>query len=395
MDSFSTYDALDLADCLKKKEISQEELIAASLKEAAKWQPRVHGIAHESNFPVRSANVSDGVFAGVPTYIKDLEDVEGMPTRYGSKASSIKTATSNPKSVQQFLDCGFVCLGKSTTAEFGLIATTEPVFGKPTRNPHDINHSSGGSSGGAAALVASGVVPMAHGSDGGGSIRIPAAFCGLVGLKPSRGRLAAMHSEKFQAVPLTTYGVISRSLRDTISYYQDIEKREGTPNGLAPIGDNIKAKMPPQRIGLYLDGPSHSIVNQEIKDVVTHTAKILEGHGHHVELIPYPFGNDIEKWFVNYWSLMAQTISLLVLAGREKHQKLKHTEPWTRSLASHFRKNFYKSPFAIRGLRAFKHDYSKLFSKFDLLLCPTTADVAPPIGPVSYTHLTLPTICSV
>ena len=251
MDSFSTYDALDLADCLKRKEISQEELIAASLQEAAKWQPLVHGIAYESNSHVRSPKGADGIFSGVPTFVKDLEDVAGMPTRYGSKASSIKNATSNPQSVQQFLDCGFVCLGKSTTAEFGLNATTEPIWGKPTRNPHNFNHSSGGSSGGAAALVASDVVPMAQGSDGGGSIRIPAAFCGLVGLKASRGRLAPMRSEKFQAVPLTTYGVVSRSLRDTIAFYQDIEKREGTPSNLAPIGLNLEKNMSPQRIGLY------------------------------------------------------------------------------------------------------------------------------------------------
>jgi amidase len=167
---------------------------------------------------------SDGFFSGIPTFIKDNEDVMGVPTSHGSVAVQKNEAKNNSKLVQQISALGFVSLGKSALCEFGLTATTESLLNGSTRNPWNTDHSTGGSSGGAAALVASGVVPIAHANDGGGSIRIPAACCGLVGLKPSRDRL--MREDALGALPvnIVCQGIVSRTVRDTARFYFEAEK---------------------------------------------------------------------------------------------------------------------------------------------------------------------------
>ncbi|MEZ4269607.1 MAG: amidase family protein, partial [Myxococcota bacterium] len=187
----ASWDAVETAARIASGEVSAREVIESAIARAEAWEPHLRAIATPTfDAALRSADTAaPGPFRGVPSFIKDLDNVAGVPTGMGSRAFRGFVPKHTSPAVTQFLNAGFVSLGKSTTPEFGLTATTEPEHGPATRNPRNLQHSSGGSSGGAASLVAAGVVPLAYASDGGGSIRIPAACCGLVGLKPSRGRL--------------------------------------------------------------------------------------------------------------------------------------------------------------------------------------------------------------
>ena len=236
------WDATETRARLVAGEVSALEVVEAAMVRADLLEPQLGAVVYRDDAAARAAarasgaaaGSGSGVFAGVPTFVKDMEALRGMPTRYGSQAVPQRLAAASARSVAQLLSTGLVPLGKSTTAEFGLNATTEPLHGPPTRNPRDRGRSSGGSSGGASALVAAGVVPIAHAGDGGGSIRIPAAFCGLVGLKATRGRLAPMASASRMPVKIATYGVVTRSVRDTAAFFAAVD--EHRPPGMAAIG---------------------------------------------------------------------------------------------------------------------------------------------------------------
>src|SRR5690606_29271791 len=164
-----------------------------------------------------------GPFAGVPTLIKDLMPMTGQPTRYGSRAFANFVAEQQPPYMDALLAAGLTPFGKSTTPEFGLTATTEPMLGGPTPNPWNTAHSSGGASGGAAVAVAARVVPVAHARDGGGSLWIPASCNGLFGLKPSRGR-SVLGGRPDPGLDISVNGCVSRSVRDTAAWLAATEQ---------------------------------------------------------------------------------------------------------------------------------------------------------------------------
>jgi amidase len=197
-DALGNDDATTLAQRIRNGEVTVSEVTRAAIERAGKVTPVINGIVTEAwdsaqqqadQLSVAGPDAGAGFFSGVPTFIKDNTDIAGLPTLHGSKAVPPNIASRTSPFASQLLAQGFLCLGKSTLPEFGFNATTEPAHLKPTCNPWNPAFSTGASSGGSAALVAAGVVPIAHANDGGGSIRIPAACCGLVGLKPSRGRL--------------------------------------------------------------------------------------------------------------------------------------------------------------------------------------------------------------
>jgi len=191
-DLLGSLDAVALADLIKKKEVSSEEVIKTTIERANKVNPQLNAIVTKSYEQAlsNSKNITDGFFDGVPMFFKDLTQIKGLPTRYGSEAlQNVAPSKITDPIAKKILSMGFVNMGTTTLPEFGLACATEFPNAPATRNPWNLDYSAGGSSGGAAALVAAGVLPMAHSADGGGSTRIPAACCGAVGLKPTRGRL--------------------------------------------------------------------------------------------------------------------------------------------------------------------------------------------------------------
>jgi amidase len=261
---------------------------------------------------------------------------------------------------------GLVCLGKSATPELGLTATTEPLGFPPTRNPWDPTRTAGGSSGGAAALVAAGVVPIAHASDGGGSIRVPAACCGLVGFKPSRG-VIDHEGSNLLAINLATHGAITRTVRDTIAFY----------DALAPAAPAAAHRL---RIGVFVDTPSGVPIHAEVRAAALAAGKLCESLGHHVEEIRCPFTSEYPDDFIHYWGFVAwlQIKSARVMMHR--HFDVTQLEPWTHAIAAMFSTRKRDTLAAIRRLRRFDRTYAQAFASFDVLVCPTTGEPAPLLG---------------
>lgn len=371
------WDAVLTADKLRSREVSPREVLEAA-------RLRAEAVAHlgavvAERFAQATAETGrSGPFAFVPTFIKDLAHVKGLRTQWGSRASGSFIARKHSPITERFDELGFVTLGKSATPELGLIAATEPLSQAPCRNPWDPNRSPGGSSGGAGCLVAAGVVPLAHASDGGGSIRIPAAVNGLVGLKPSRRRLD-MEGSNLLPVNIATDGVLTRSVRDTIAFYQHIE-RARPPRGVKALGAVPPTPERALRIGVFVDSPIGTTVDEDVKDSVLAAARSCEELGHNVESIACPFTAQVVDDFLLYWGLAAwlQKVTARVMLHRGFDQR--KLEPWTLHMAQTFREQPRVCAEASLRLRSFQATYAQLFQRFDVVMCPTVASAALPIG---------------
>ncbi len=374
-------DATSIAEKIQKKEFSAQEAVECAIERAKNIDPIINAIVYD-DFPAAKENSKTkqtGIFAGVPTFIKDLNDVKGMPTLKGSSAYKIVEAKKNDKIVDQFLAItGSIILGKSSTSEFGLLPCGETLQHGETRNPWNLDHSTGGSSAGAAALVAAGVVPFAHASDGGGSIRIPAACCGLVGLKPSRGR-NIISASQLVPIDIAQDGIVSRTVRDSASFISGLEKQHYN-SSLLPIGLVENANKKRLRIGMFTKSSTGIESDNDVTNAVLETGKLCESFGHKVEYINNPFEHKITRDFMVYWSFLsfATMISEYAINGLKfNHFK---TAKFTKQLGGFFPLISFRAASSIRNLKNHTHDYNKLFEKYDLLLSPTLSHPAPLIG---------------
>jgi amidase len=380
-DALGTLDAVGVAEKISKGEISASEAVEAAIARARSVNPELNAIVTETFGMAREQvkNIVPGPFAGVPAFIKDTDDVKGAPTLWGSLAVPNKPIKKSKRFVEQFFSLGLICLGKSALPEFGLTATTEPLSSGITRNPWHTDYSTGGSSGGSAALVASGVVPIAHGNDGGGSIRIPAACCGLVGLKSSRGRLERVEGSNLMPVNIVYQGVLSRTVRDTAAFYAGAEKYRRNPK-LPEIGLVQHPGKKRLRIALFTDTPYGTPCHPESADLVRRVGSLCKELGHTVKEIPCPCDAQMADDFILYWGLMAFTIRFLgpiIIAPSFDRSKL---DSWTIDISRHFQKNFLKAPSTITSLIKFTKTYNAIFSTCDILLNPTLAHPTPAIG---------------
>ena len=385
-DELSKLDGVATATAISNGDLSAAEVVAAAIARAELIDPVLAAVV-TSDFDralVRADKGVVGPFGGVPTFIKDNEDVEGLPTRQGSAALALAPAAKRTAPVAaQMLDMGMVCLGKSSLPEFGFIPSAEfPDDTAPTRNPWNPDHTAGGSSSGSAALVASGVVPVAHGVDGGGSIRLPAACCGLVGLKPSRGRLAVSPDAKFLPVDILGEGLLTRTVRDTAMYLFEAERRYANPKlplvGLVQNGTDRKL-----RIALVADSPNGRPVDEPTSAALSATAGLLESLGHTVEPVTLPGLDEFEADFKHYWAALAFAVSI---AGPQLYGKAfdkSQLSDLTLGLARMFKKNLRRSPGAVRRLRASTKIQDQVYRSFDLVMSPVANSVAPSIGQLS------------
>ena len=332
----------------------------------------------QSNMSTPSA-IDSRIFAGVPTFIKDLNDVEGLPTLKGSSGFKVVPAKKNDKIVDQLLSVtGSIVLGKSSTSEFGLLPCGETLQHGETRNPWNTGHSTGGSSAGAAALVAAGVVPFAHASDGGGSIRIPASCCGLVGLKPSRGR-NIFSASQIAPIDIAQDGIVSRTVRDTANYMNGLEQYHKNSQ-LQPIGcvsgpGNKRLKM-----AVFTQSSTGVESHTDVTDVVLNAAKLCEQLGHEVYYIKNPFEHKITRDFLVYWSFLSFASMLSEYATKGLSFNHFKTAKFTKQLGGFFPLLSVRAATSIRNLKNHTDDYNKLFGKYDVLMSPTLSHPAPPIG---------------
>lgn len=380
-DALGTGDATEVAARIRSGEVRAAEVREAALGRAERVQPSLDAVECTDPSP-RPAG--PGPFAGVPTYVKDNVDVAGLPTTQGSRAFTARPADTDSPVVTQLRALGLAVLGKSRMPEFGLSASTEFADAPPVRNPWHPDHSAGASSGGAAALVAAGVVPLAHGNDGGGSLRIPAAACGLVGLKPSRGRLVADPDDTRLPVRIVTQGVLTRSVRDTAGFLAAAEAghRDRT---LPPVREVAGPSRTRLRIGLVLDSVTGARTDDETRAAVSATAALLEELGHHVEEVPAPGGRQFVEDFSLYWGMLGFLICRTGRLAFGRDFDVDRTEELTRGLADMCRRHLLQLPGAVRRLRRSTRDYRALFTRSDVLLSPAVTQPAPPLGELAPT----------
>lgn len=375
MEELAQWDGVETAERISKGDISAKEAVEAAIARAEKRLHLGPFITRTFDRARSMAGTTRGPFAGVPSAIKDLAHLAGVPTSYGSRGAVTHGAPKSDPWVQLYEGLGFVSLGKTNTPELGLTATTEPVGFDPARNPWDPTRSTGGSSGGASVLVASGVVPLAHASDGGGSIRIPAACCGLVGLKPTRGRFD-MEGSNLLPVNVAVHGVVTRSVRDTVAFWDAVSK--AAPRKLPPMSPQGRPSA--LRIGFYSETPKGTPVAPEYVQALHDVAKKLEGLGHRVEEIRSPTDAQFADDFTRYWGFVAYAQSRTMSALAQKGFDRKKLDPWVDGLARYFWEARRAGLASTFRLRMFHRKFLPNFDRFDVLLSPTLAHAPPQIG---------------
>jgi len=291
--------ALELADALRSRELSAAELLDACLAAIDELNPELNAITWRNDEEARAAAgeadrrlAAGGAapFLGVPLPIKDLTPVSGWPVTFGSRGGPSGVSPQSELIVDAFAGAGFVLCARTNTPEFGVITVAENLRFGASRNPWDLSRSPGGSSGGAAAAVAGGMFPIAHGNDGGGSIRIPASYCGLVGFKPSRGRVPRLAQSWLGAV---VEGVEARTVADSAAVLDVIAGPDplawyNAPAPARPFAAELESPPGQLRIGLMAQAPLGMPTDEACTEAANVAAALLGELGHSVEPVEVP-----------------------------------------------------------------------------------------------------------
>lgn len=381
------FTAAQLGRAYARAELSPVEVMKATLDRADKLQPHLNAfVLIDRDGALAAARDSEARWKkgeplssldGVPTSIKDTTPAKGWPTRYGSHSADETPAVEDAAVTERFRKAGLPLIGKTTTPEFGWKALTDSPLQGTTRNPWNLNHSPGGSSGGASALTAAGVNPFNHGNDGGGSVRIPAAHTGLVGLKPSYGRIPQYPADSPFA-DVISQGVLARSVLDTamalnVTAGPDPRDWRSLPAEHRDYTIGLDEGVRGWRIGLSLDF-GHVKADPEVRALVETAAKRFEELGAHVEEVG-PLIAPLKDSFAPLWS--GSFGVRLRQIPTQLHGKL---DPGFRALAE-------------QGLAVTLSDYAKAYEAksklardmalwhrtYDLLLSPVTPTAAPPV----------------
>ena len=384
--------ATELARLIRSGEISSKELVETALERIEALEPELNAFTHLD--PAGALAAADQVgpgderpFAGVPIAIKDTVEVAGWPYTLGSDVFGDFVPPYDSFVVRRLREAGFVLVGKTSLPEFGILPVTEPRRFGPTRNPWDTERTPGGSSGGAAAAVAAGMVPLAHGSDGGGSIRIPAACCGLVGLKPSRGRVSRgpAQGEDF----LLQDGVLTRTVAETARLLDLLA-------GYEP-GDASWAPPPPEpfaaaagrepgrlRIAFTTDAPIPAALDPQCERAVRDAAELLASLGHEIEEVDAPWaGQDLLQVFTLIFGTAVSMGAFFgsQVTGREPSEEL--VEPLTWTIWNGIRERSALDYMLARTqLSAASRAIVALWSNFDVVMTPALAQRPVRIGEI-------------
>jgi len=379
-DVLGELDAVGLVEKIRSGRARVPDVIDAAIARAEQVNPQLNAIVHEAFDRARevAADPRGGFFAGVPTFVKDNVDVAGMPTLQGTDAFEGRDARADGDFARMLLATGLIPLGKTQLSEFGFNASAEHPRLGPVRSPWDPERTAGASSAGSAALVAAGVVPLAHANDGGGSIRIPASVNGLVGLKPTRDRLAQDKALRDMPVRIVSDGVVTRSVRDTAAFYREAEKVYRNLE-LPPIGDITRPGKARLEIAVVTEGIGRR-ATPEVTELTLKTAALLEELGHRVREIEQPLPATLKDDFLLYWSLLAL---FTVRTGRRTFGRSwdsAQLDNLTLGLARHSTRHLHRLPLAIARLRRSRRWSRDFFSSYDVVLTPTLATETPVIG---------------
>ncbi|WAA09292.1 amidase [Fervidibacillus albus] len=390
-------DAVDIASLIKKKEVQAKEVIKAAVDRMEEVNPTINAVVFERSKrayeELDSLSSYELPFYGVPMLLKNIsQNLEGEPISSGSRLLNHYIANHDAHFVKKLRDAGFSFLGHTNTPEFGLKNITEPEIYGPTRNPWNTDYSPGGSSGGSAASVAAGIVPVAGASDGGGSIRIPASFTGLFGLKPTRGRtpVGPGYGRSWQGAAINF--VLSRSVKDSAAFLdllQTVQPEAAFQTPLYTEGyRNILNKPLPKplRIAYSTKSPVHTPVSDEAKKAVEKMVKWLDRQGHIVEERDLPIdGIQLMKeyYIMNSGEMNATVRSLEKAIGRPLTKDDMEIESWVLHIAGKsISAAEYSESLAAWDLAAEK--MAHFHRTYDFYITPATAFPAPKVGELTH-----------
>ncbi|MGM8364048.1 amidase [Virgibacillus sp. W0181] len=389
-------DATAMAELIAKKEVTPIELLQTSFEQLEKVNPEVNGIAHSRKEKVmkeaESRSYENGPFAGVPVLMKDISQaVAGERLTGGTKLLEQIIAEQDSHFTRKFRDAGFLFMGHTKTPEFALKNITEPQLHGEARNPWNTDHSPGGSSGGSSALIAAGVVPLAGASDGGGSIRIPASFTSLFGLKPTRGRtpVGPGAGRAWQGAAIDF--VLSRTVRDSAAMLDVLQVNQPEAAFQAPLftgsyEEKMKQPLSQLKVAYTTKSPVGTPVSEDAKQTVEKTVKWLEQQGHIVE--EKENGVDgiqlMHDYFIMNSGEMATVMKQLEKAfGRELTADDVEIETWMLNVAGNSVSAVEFSESLASWDVAAAH-MTKLHETYDFYITPSSAFTAPKVGELSF-----------
>jgi amidase len=395
---YVNYDGIGLGELVAKGEVSPLELAEAAIERIEKNNPALNAVVHKGYDDARAAakgKLPDGPFKGVPFLIKDLgTEVKGWPRTSGSRFVSDVVDDHDSELVSRFRASGVVLVGKTNTPEYGITGTTESALLGPCRSPWNTNHIAGGSSGGAASAVAAGIVPLAHASDGLGSIRIPAACCGLVGMKITRDRNPQGPNDYDRAIGFSVDHVVSRTVRDSAAMldatgYPERASPYAPPPKARPYMEEITKSPGKLKIAWSSETPNGRPIDPEIQALLERTADLLKGLGH--ELVPRGLGIDYRTLYqaqgcVSGSNFAAGMGRLIAKKGREPEPD--ELEPLTWAAMKGGRKlTGDQAMWGWQTLRLINRQVLETFEEFDVYLSPVMGTPPPEIGYVDPVNL--------
>jgi amidase len=391
MDDFTGLDATAQAELVSRKEVKPLELVEAAIERIERLNPKLNAVItpmYDLARQAASGPLPDGPFTGVPFLLKDIiASYAGVRMAWGSAFMKDNVPDHDSELVARHKRAGLVILGKTNAPEFGILPTTEPHFFGPTRNPWNTERSSGGSSGGTAAAVASGMVAMGHGNDGGGSIRIPASCCGLFGMKPTRARIPLGPDLGDIMGGLVIDHALTRSVRDSAALLDatcgpDVGDPYWAPPPLRPYLQEVGADPGKLRIAFTTKSSTGSAVDPDCVTAVRDAAKLCADLGHYVEeKEPEINGEMVTGPFMVVWSAgVAENVDgMTLLKGRAAEPD--ELEPLTRALADMGRQQTAPNYLiALTVLQRISRDFQRFFVDYDVALTPTLAEPPLPLG---------------
>jgi amidase len=395
INELSAMDAVAQAGLVRGRELTPLELVDAAIARIERVNPKINAVIHTHFERARTqaaGKLPEGPFRGVPFLLKDLAggNLKGDPNNWGTRflRDADYRATTTSYLVEKFLKAGLVVVGRTNVPELGAWATTEPDAYGPTRNPWDITRSSGGSSGGSAAAVASHMVPFAHASDGGGSIRIPASECGLVGLKPTRGRISLGPDVGEVWEGLAIEFSVTRTVRDAAALLDAVAgSMPGDPYAAAPPSrpyrEEVGAPCGQLRIGI-LSGLSTVKIHPDCAKAVESAGRLLESLGHHIEL-SHPAALEGPELFVGLGPVIAVSQARLIdqfsaLIGRPIRAEDVNCDNWALTEMG-WKMTGTEYLAGVEALNRYTRNMAAWWAGgFDLLVTPTIPEPPPPIG---------------
>ena len=388
---YESFDGLGLANLVQRRVVSPAELLDAAIERIEQLNPKINAVIHtmydEARLSIQK-NLPSGPFQGVPFLLKDLlADDMSTSLRMGSRFTDGYISPHDSEIVKRAKQAGLVIVGKTNTPEFGLGPVTEPEAFGATRNPWDVTRTSGGSSGGSAAAVAARMVPLAHGGDGAGSIRIPASFCGVFGLKPSRGRTPTGPVLMRIWQGMVVEHVLTRSVRDSAAMLDvlagpEIGSSISLPKPARSFLSCLTERAPKLKIAVIEKPFFTSIVSSEYLSALQKAAQLCRDLGHHVESAVLNINSEeVSKAFLILISgETAADLRLLVnyLGRKPKHNQLERQTAVVCEAGEHFSAADYA--WALQVLDTATQRVAEFFEKYDVVMTPTMSAAPPRVG---------------